>query len=125
MTLALNVVVQLIGITIAMIGVLAMRSPRQVTGAIQPIEEASWLRAVAIAKLVAGIVLLIGAGGTRLPTLARVLGAAMTIGTGWALLDATRLTALAQFAQRQGNLVTRLCGSLAMLAGSFLVYASR
>ncbi len=121
----LNVLVQLIGIVIAMIGIIAMRSPLRVTEAIRQIEEGGWLRAVAVAKLVAGIVLLIAGGGTRLPTLARVLGAAMALGAGLALLNASRLAALARFGQRQGSLVTRLYGSLAMFTGVFLVYASR
>ncbi len=125
MTPFLNVLVQFLGIIIAMIGILAIRSPQLVTGAIHHVEEAGWLRTVVVTKLVAGIVLLVAASGTRLPTLARVLGAGMAIGTGWVLLDASRLASLAQLSQRQGTLATRLYGSLAMFAGSFLVYASR
>ncbi len=125
MTPVLNVAVQLIGIVIAMIGITAMRSPTRVTEAIRHIEEGGWLRAVVIAKLVAGILLLVAGGGSRLPTLARVLGAAMVLVAGLALSDASRLVALTRFAQRQGSVATRLYGSLAMFAGSFLVYASR
>jgi hypothetical protein len=121
----LNVIVQFIGIIIAMIGILAIRSPQLVSGAIRQVEEAGWLRAVAIAKLLAGIVLLVAAASSRLPTLARLLGGVMAIGAGWALLDGTRLTTLAQFGQRQRTLAMRLYGSLAMFVGSFLVYASR
>lgn len=121
----LNIIVQFIGIIIAMIGILAIRSPQLVRGAIRQVEEAGWLRAVAIAKLLAGIVLLVAAASSRLPTLARLLGGVMAIGAGWALLDGTRLTTLAQFGQRQRTLAMRLYGSLAMFVGSFLVYASR
>ena len=121
----LNVIVQFIGIIIAMIGILAIRSPQLVSGAIRQVEETGWLRAVAIAKLLAGIVLLVAAASSRLPTLARLLGGVMAIGAGWALLDGTRLTTLAQLGQRQRTLAMRLYGSLAMFVGSFLVYASR
>ena len=125
MTSPLNILVQFIGIIMAMAGILAMRSPQLVTGAIRQIEQSGWVRYVAVTKIVAGAILLIAAEGTRLPTLARVMGAVMAIGSGWALLDASRLAALAQFGQRQGSMATRLYGTLVMLAGSFLVYASR
>ena len=121
----LSVVVQFIGIIIAMMGIVAARSPQLVAGAIRQVEEAGWLRVTAIAKLAAGVVLLIAAGDTRLPTLARVLGAGMVLGAGWGLSDSARLASVAQLGQRQGVWTIRLYGSLAMFAGSFLVYASR
>lgn len=121
----MNYIILLFGVLIALGGVVLLVTPETVFNLFRKHADSAGLHLFAvIGRIVVGIVLIVGAPGSRFPVALQVLGwisiaAALTLGA----IGRARFRRLIQWALELAPLLKSLAGCLAILFGGFLVYA--
>jgi len=114
----------LIGFLIIVAGVIGVATPDTLVHFGRQVVTPAGLNIVAVLRVVIGLVLILAASRSRMPTTLRVVGAVIFIaGIATPFFGVDRARVILNWGSAQGPMLIRLVGVLAVAAGSFLVYA--
>lgn len=116
--------VVLIGLLIIAIGVIVLAVPDALVQVGRQIVTPTGLNVAAVVRVVIGLVLILAASSSRMPTTLRIVGAVIFIaGIATPFFGVDRARVIFDWGSAQSPSLIRLVGVLAVAAGSFLVYA--
>jgi len=113
------------GLLIAALGLLGVAAPTILLQAAPFTLTQAGLYAAAAFRVVVGLVLILAAPASRMPRTLRVLGALMVIGgIATPFIGVERARAMVEWWSALGPVFMRVWASLAVLVGSFIIYAA-
>src|SRR5262245_57993211 len=121
---SLTVAVMLIGVVLAGVGLLGVVAPSALLDLGRSLLNQKGLYAVALIRVVFGLLLLRAAPLSRMPKVLCVIGAVILInGVVTPFIGVERAKALMDWFSNQGSLFVRVVATLSIALGAFLVFA--